>query len=179
MSKLSLRRVVLCAMLAAVSILCGKYFAIPVGTVLRFSFENLPILLSGIICGPIFGLLTGITADLVGCVMVGYEINPLVTLGAAVIGFCGGILFRLLSRLPSACRVTLAVLLSHLLGSVLIKTYGLAAYYDMPFYLLLLWRLLNYIVIAGLEIFLLTQILKNKAIMSLVGGETHTEGRAE
>ncbi len=179
MSKISLRRIALCAMLAAISIFCGKYFAIPVGTVLRFSFENLPILLAGMLCGPIFGALTGITADLVGCILVGYEINPLVTLGAAVIGLCGGLLFRVFSHFSLGWRVIFTVLPAHLLGSVLIKTYGLAAFYDMPFYLLLLWRLLNYTVIAALEIFLLVQILKNKVFMRLAGGGKSTEGRPE
>ena len=43
----NLRLLAVSAFLAALSIVCGKYLALPVGNVLRFSFENLPILLAG------------------------------------------------------------------------------------------------------------------------------------
>ena len=79
------------AMLAAVSIICGKYLAIRGGDILRFSFEDLPIIFAGISFGPIAGMLVGVVADLVGCVMVGYTVNPIVTLGAAAIGAFSGI----------------------------------------------------------------------------------------
>ena len=83
--KMPLRVSVLMAMLSAISIICGKYLAFGVGNVLRFSFENLPIIFASVALGPIPGMLVGIVADLVGCLMVGYTINPLVTLGAAAI----------------------------------------------------------------------------------------------
>lgn len=159
-----LRRLAVAALLAAVSLLCGKFLAIPVGTVMRFSFENLPILLAGMMLGPVLGVLTGVVADLVGCLMVGYAINPLVTLGAACIGLVGGVLFRLLSKLPLLWRVSGTVLAAHLVGSVLIKTFGLAVFYDMPFIILLLWRLLNYMIVGVAEGALLYYLLKNDAV---------------
>lgn len=159
-----LQRLAVAALLAALSILCGKFLAIPVGTVMRFSFENLPILLAGMMLGPVFGVLTGVVADLVGCLMVGYTINPLVTLGAACIGLVGGVLYRLLSRLPLSLRVICTVLSAHLVGSVLIKTFGLAVFYDMPFIILLLWRLLNYVIVGVAECALLYYLLKNDAV---------------
>ena len=82
----NLKITVLLAMMVAISILMGKYLAINMGETLRFSLENTPIILSGIAFGPLAGAAVGIVADLVGCLMVGYTINPIVTLGAAVIG---------------------------------------------------------------------------------------------
>jgi ECF transporter S component (folate family) len=156
---------VLLSLLSALSILFGKYLAIPGGDVLRFSFENLPILLAAIHIGPIAGVLVGVIADLLGCLMVGYAINPLVTLGAAAIGCIGGITAWLLPRdLPRLLRIVLSVTAAHLIGSVIIKTFGLAAYYSMPFIVLMLWRLLNYTIIAALEITLLYLLTKNSAI---------------
>ena len=156
---------VLLSLFAAFSILFGKYLAIPGGDVLRFSFENLPILLAALHFGPIAGILVGVLADLLGCLMVGYAINPLVTLGAAAIGLIGGILPRLLPRkLPLLLRLSLSVGIAHICGSVIIKTFGLAAYYSMPFFVLMLWRLLNYVIIAVLEIALLLFISKNSAL---------------
>lgn len=156
---------VLLSLLAALSILFGKYLAIPGGDVLRFSFENLPILLAGLHVGPIAGILVGVIADLLGCLMVGYAINPLVTLGAAVIGLVSGLLPRALpARLPMLLRLAISVAAAHVCGSVIVKTFGLAAYYSMPFMILMLWRLLNYAIIAVLEITLLYLLTKNRAI---------------
>ena len=160
------QRLVLAAFLAALSIVCGKYLAIPIGTVLRFSLENLPILLAGMVLGPVAGVLTGVVADLVGCVLVGYAINPIITLGGATVGLVGGLIFRALSRCALSLRILLAVLAAHLLGSVLIKTWGLAVFYDMPFYVLLLWRLLNYVIVGTVESLLLLYLLKNKTVRS-------------
>ena len=161
---LHLQRLVIAGLLAALSILCGKYLAIRGGDVLRFSFENLPILLAGFALGPLTGLLVGVVADLVGCLMVGYTINPVVTLGAAAIGLLGGLAFRLLRRLPLVWRVTLASVVAHAVGSVLIKTPGLASYYAMPLSALFLWRTLNYAMILALEIPLLCLLLRQTAI---------------
>ena len=154
------------AFLAALSIVFGKYLAFSIGPVLRFSFENLPVIMGGVLFGPAVGLLIGVVADLVGCVLVGYAINPIVTLGAAMIGLCSGLFYRVCSRFPQLPRLAVAVTVSHLAGSVLIKTWGLAAFYDMPFLLLLLWRLLNYAIVGCAECALLYYLLSHRAIRS-------------
>lgn len=161
------RVLILLSLLAAISILCGKYLAFPSGgdSVLRFSFENLPILLAAMHFGPIAGMTVGVMADLLGCLMVGYAINPVITAGAAAIGLIGGILPRLLpKKWHVLLRIAISVLAAHLCGSVIIKTFGLAAYYSMPFTVLMLWRLLNYAIITVLEGALLYLLCKNPAI---------------
>ena len=152
------------AFLAALSIICGKYLALSLGNVLRFSFENLPILLAGMMFGPIVGMTVGVVADLIGCLMVGYAINPVVTLGAACIGFLSGLLFGATKKLPLVWQTCITVIFTHLVASVIVKTFGLAQYYDMPFHILLLWRLLNYTIVGVAEWLLLYTVLKNQAL---------------
>ena len=156
------------ALFCALSIVFGKYLAISVGPVLRFSFENLPILMSGVLFGPAAGLCVGVVADLLGCVLVGYTINPIITLGAASIGLLSGLLYRLFSRLPLFLRLLFSVILSHVIGSVLIKTWGLSAFYDMPFYLLLLWRLLNYAIVGAAECAIFYYLMRHKAVKTQI-----------
>ena len=157
------------ALLVAMSIVLGKYLAINAGNILRFSFENLPIMLAGMLFGPIIGAVVGLVADLLGCVLVGYTVNPVVTVGAVAIGALSGTVYYLLKKRLSlahgACTV-LSVAAAHAVGSVLIKTPGLAVFYDMPIVALLLWRLLNYAIIGAGEAFLLYFITKNKAVVS-------------
>ena len=160
----NLRLLAVSAFLAALSIICGKYLALSLGNVLRFSFENLPILLAGMMFGPITGMVVGTVADVVGCVMVAYPINPLVTLGAACVGLLSGLLFRLTRKLPLLWQTFVTVIATHLVASVIVKTIGLAAYYDMPLHILTLWRLLNYVIVGVAEWLLLYTVLKNQAL---------------
>lgn len=160
----NLKVLVMSAFFVALSIVCGKFLAFNLGTVMRFSFENLPILLAAVAFGPLVGGMTAIVADLVGCLLVGYEINPLVTIGALCIGVLGGLVFKLLHRMRLFLRLVFTVLTSHLIGSVLVKTVGLSAFYSIPFEALLLWRLLNYVIIGVLELLLLYYLMRSKAV---------------
>lgn len=160
----SLKIMLAVTLLAAVSIICGKYLKIPVGDVMRFSFENLPILLAGMVFGPIAGAVCGILADLVGCLLVGYQINPLVTVGAAAVGFAGGVIYLICKKFPLFARVGTSVIAAHFFGSVVIKTFGLAQFYAMPFFVLMGWRSINYLIVGVLEWILLWILLRNKAV---------------
>ena len=159
-----LYRLVICAFLVALSIVCGKFLAIPVGEVLRFSFENLPILFAGLAFGPVAGVLVGASADLLGCVLRGYAVNPWVTAGAVLIGLSAGLGGVLLRRLPLVWRVVVTTLVAHLVGSVVVKTIGLSVYYAFPLWELTLWRLLNYAIVGVAEAALLYLLLRNPGI---------------
>ncbi len=168
----STKTVAALAMLCALSIILGKYLQIPIGDALRFSLENLPIIFAGFVFGPVCGMLTGAVADLVGCLLVGYAINPIVTLGAILCGGVSGaaaLLTERARRMPLALKVALSVIPAHLIGSVLVKTFGLAKFYAMPLGILMLWRLLNYAIIGALECVLLTVLLKNPAVINALG----------
>ena len=157
---------ILCAaaLLAALSIVLGKYLAINVTDSIRFSFENLSILLAGIFLGPLVGGIVGAVADLVGCLMVGYAINPIITLGAVLIGVTSGLVSRLLTRHNhplTAIRVFAAVFPAHILGSVLVKSLGLWIYYATP-WPILLTRIPVYLVTAALEGTVLCLLARNR-----------------
>ena len=165
-TELPIRITAALALLAAISIVCGKYLAISGGDILRFSFENLPILFAAISFGPWLGALVAVVADLVGCLLVGYAINPLVTLGAMALAITAGLLYRQLARtrVNKTALIFIVTFSAHLVGSVLIKTFGLSAYYDMPFIVLMLWRLLNYVIVGGVEASLLSALEASTAV---------------
>lgn len=145
-----IERIVLLSLFVAISIVAGKYLAIRVGDLFRFSLENTSVLLAGILFGPIAGMAVGIVADLLGCVLVGYTINLYVTAGAAAIGLLAGLIFKY-TKGSRALRLTLAVLVAHLVGSVIIKTIGLSHFYGMPLPVLMAWRALNYLIVGALD----------------------------
>ena len=163
---INLKIIVALAMLSAISIVCGKYLAINVGEAMRFSLESMPIIFAGLAFGPIAGGLVGFVADLVGCLMVAYTINPLIALGATLIGLISGAMPLALSKITDSEKITTiaSVFAAHFIGSVLVKTVGLSAYYDMPFTILLLWRALNYLIVGTLDCVVVYVLLHNKGI---------------
>ena len=166
--QLSVRALAICAMFAAMSIVCGKFLAISIGDVIRISFENLPIFLSSLMLGPVVGAVTALCADVFGCILRGYALNPIITVGAVTLGAVSGIMFRALKSLKLAPRVVIGVVIAHLIGSVVIKTFGLASFYAMPFGVLLLWRALNYLIVGALDLIAILLLTKNRYIAGMI-----------
>lgn len=129
-------KMVFSALLVALSIVLGKILSLTLGAY-RISLENLPIILAGIWLGPLGGAIVGTAADLLGCFAVGFVVNPIITLGAAAVGFVAGVTYRANRHTSETRRLALAVFFAHLVGSVFIKSLGLAAYYGYPFYVLI------------------------------------------
>ena len=98
----------LCAAAVSIAYIC-KFMT--VGSI-RITFENLPIILSGIFFGPVAGFITGIGADLVSTAISHYGLgglNPIITFGAGAVGFISGAMFRFPKIQKSAIKVLLAV----------------------------------------------------------------------
>ncbi len=165
----SLQGLCFAGILSAMSIVFGKFLQIPnpFQDFIRISFENLPIILSGFALGPIAGALVGIVADLIGCVLYGYSINPIITLGAASVGLTSGFISNYIIKKPLLLKVAVSVTASHIIGSVLIKSAGLAAWYlqkyELGYWEFVAWRLLNYVIIATAESIIIYLLYKNRA----------------
>lgn len=165
------RRLAVMALMIALSIVLGKYLAINVTVMIRISLENLPIILTAVILGPLSAGIVAMAADILGCVLVGYEINPIVTFGAIIIGVLCGSIFKYFKLVKQTKRLILSVLASHFCGSVVIKTLGLAAFYlasyDMGFGTLFFIRLFTYAVTSTIEILIISFLLKNKTLKGI------------
>ena len=169
----STKRLVTLSAIAAIGVLLGKFMQIPVGDFMRFSFENTTILFVSITFGPIYGAVVGCVQDLVGCIAYGYAINPMITLGYVCIGLVAGSVYRAAKKLPFPIAISLSVILAHLLGSVVIKSYALSELVGMPYHVMILWKLLNYVIVGAAEIFVLYLLLKSKPLLSQINKITY------
>ena len=95
--KTSARTLTMLALLVAMSIVFSRVLSISTGFV-RFNLGSLPVLLAAVVFGPGAGFAVGAVADIIGGVLAGYAINPLITLGAASIGLVGGLGWQKLSH---------------------------------------------------------------------------------
>ncbi len=157
----------LAAIAVVISLVC-KSFTLTMSV--RITFENLPLILSGYILGPIPGLLTGLCADLVST-SVSYGIggiNPILTVGAASVGFFSGIISRYIIPKKSTLQVFITVFLSHFLGNILIKSIGLYLYYRTP-PVEIAARIILYLCIAAVESVLISVIIRSKGISKAIG----------
>ena len=166
-TKNSTRTLTVLALLIAMSIVFSRVLSISTGFV-RFNLGSLPVLLAGILFGPGAGFAVGALADMIGGVLAGYAINPLITLGAAAIGLVGGLLWQKLPRaLRLGQRLLLSVLAAHVVGSIVINSLALRIFYGYAWSVLAA-RIPNALVLTAVNTVLLRLLLENKAIMAAV-----------
>ena len=92
---------------------------------------------------------------------------PIVTIGAALIGAVSGVVSHYIVKKEGVLRIILSALSAHIVGSMIVKSFGLYVYYGWG----VLVRIPLYIVIAALEITLMCLIFKNKALSKFLCGK--------
>ncbi len=154
----------LCALSVVIGIFCKNFLNFGNG-LFRVTFENLPIVLSGFCFGPVVGGMVGVATDLISYLLSNqaYPINPLVTLGACVVGVVAGVLYRLPLK-NRDFRVILATLSGHLAGSVVLKSIGLYQFYGMS----ILFRVPLSIAIAAAEAILLCFLYRRESFRRIL-----------
>lgn len=92
------RTLTVCALMAALSIVLARLFGAMPNEFTRFSLEQIPLFIAGMLCGPLAGGLVGFAADFVGCLFSGYGYNPLFCIPPILYGVCAGLFRQLLAR---------------------------------------------------------------------------------
>lgn len=128
-----------CALLTALSVVLARLLTVIPSEVSRFSLEAVPILLAGLLFGPVPGAAVGFAADFIGCLFSPYGYNPIFCLPPILYGLWAGLLRGFVWQKPTVWRVTLAVFPAALCGSVLWQSAALALVYGgeakLPFFL--------------------------------------------
>ena len=166
---LKLKTVTLSAMLTAMSVIIGifcKNFMNFGGGLFRITFENLPIILSGILFGPLVGMLVGAATDLISYFLSAqiYPPNLVVTLGAMSIGFVSGIFSKYVVKKRGYAQIITSASAAHIVGSMIIKPIGLFTFYSWA----VAWRIPLYLLIAPIEIAILCMLYRNKTFRRLI-----------
>ncbi len=166
--KLATRRITFSALLVAMSVIIGifcKNFMNFGGGLFRVTFENLPIILSGILFGPVTGGLVGIATDLISYLLSAqiYPPNLIVTFGAMMIGVMSGVVSRVFLKKMCYTKFIVSGVVSHLIGSVVIKSIGLYTFYGIA----VLWRIPLYTAIVAVEVSVMCLLYKNSNFRSL------------
>lgn len=95
-STTNLRKLVLAALFVSLSLVLKMVFEIYITESLRFNFVNVPIILSGMLLGPVWGFATGCVSDIANyLIKPGGAFMPLLTIASGLVGLIPGLIFRL------------------------------------------------------------------------------------
>lgn len=157
------------AMLTAMSVIIGilcKNFLNFGGGLFRITFENLPIILTGILYGPIVGGAVGIATDLISYFLSSqiYPPNLIVTVGAMAVGVVSGVVSRFIVKKRGYAQIIISGAAAHIVGSMIIKPIGLFQFYQWS----VLFRIPLYLVIAPIEILILCLLYRSSAFRRVI-----------
>ena len=168
----SIKIMTMAAMLTAMSVVIGIFCKSLLnfgGGLFRITFENLPILMSGIMFGPIVGGIVGAATDIISYLLSNqaYPINLIVPLGATSVGFVSGLFSKYVFKKRGFSRIIFSSAFAHIVGSMIIKPIGLFQFYQWA----VLWRVPMYLVIAPIEILIICLMYKNRSVKKLLDGD--------
>ena len=166
----SVNRITQAAMMVALSVIIGifcKNFLNFGAGLFRITFENIPIIMSGILMGPITGGVVGASSDMLSYFLSAqsYPPNLVVTLGATMVGVTSGLVSKFLIKRRGSVQIILSGAAAHVIGSMIIKPIGLFQFYQYA----VLFRIPLYLVIAPIEIGLICALLKRRSFARVVG----------
>lgn len=130
-SKFSTRALVCMAMLAALSVVLARLIIPMPAADVRYSIEAVPMVIAGILFGPVAGGLVGFVADLVGCLFSGYGWMPLFAIPPILYGAVPGLLRMLVEKeeKPQFIKIFVMLLIPAIFGSILWQSFPLSLYY--------------------------------------------------
>lgn len=158
------------AMMIALSVIIGifcKNFLNFGAGLFRITFENIPIIMAGVIMGPVAGCAVGLSSDLLSYFLSAqaYPPNYIVTVGAVTVGLVSGLVSKFLIKRRGSVQIIVSGALAHISGSLIIKSIGLFQFYQYGVFL----RIPLYLIIAPIEIGLICALLKKKSFARAVG----------
>ena len=130
LQRLTVQTVAYSALLAAVSVVLARLLSFaPVASV-RWSADKFPLFLAGVFFGPVVGGMVGLVADVTGCLLSPYGINPILSLPAILYGVFGGTFRYALAKKMNGLRLVAIYAIPVVLGSVLYQSAALAWCYS-------------------------------------------------
>jgi ECF transporter S component (folate family) len=149
------------AMLIAVSIILSRLLGFYITPSLRISFEYFPIILAGILFGPICGGIVGALADFLGAILFGIGFFPPLTVGPILAGVIAGIIAKLIFKGDIKWwKIVIASCVADLLGNYIWGSLALHWLYHSPFFVLLGARLPVKLAVTAVDAFLNVVLVK-------------------
>ncbi|MBM7581636.1 ECF transporter S component (folate family) [Caldicoprobacter guelmensis] len=161
-----IRKMAYTGLLTAISIILTRFFAANINILgvfaLRLSFGEVPIMLSGILLGPVYGVACGALSDIIG-----YAINPVggpyfpgFTLTAALTGLIPNLMARYYRNNWNWPSITVIVTVTTII-TVLLNTLWLSWMFDKAYFALLPPRVIGRTILLPAHVIIIRIVLKH------------------
>lgn len=143
------RTLVFMALIVAMHLVLTRVLVIELGAY-RISVGSVCTILAGLWMGPVAGGICGLAADLLGCLMKGYAVNPLITVAAILWGVVPALFHPLFAKTTSKGKksawISLSVVITAVFSSLIFTTAGLVLIMGYNFYAIMPGRLVQFCV---------------------------------
>lgn len=140
------RTLVFMGLMVALHIVLTRLLVIELGFS-RFTLGSVSTILAGLWLGPVAGGVCGLVSDLLGCLIKGYAVNPLITLAAILWGVVPALFKPLMGRKGKGQKLIwlcVGVVVSSVFCSLIFTTLGLVLIQGYNFYAIMPTRLVQW-----------------------------------
>ena len=133
------------ALLTALQIILTRLLVLELGPY-RISFGSTAAILAGLWLGPLAGGICSFAADILGCFLKGYAVNPLITTASVLWGVLPALTMRFLknrSNKNKSIGLFISIAATGILSSVFLTTAGLVLFNGYNLYAILPGRLIQ------------------------------------
>lgn len=156
--KISVNSMVKASMLTGLSIILSRYFGLFITPTMKFSFGSLPLMMAGMMLGPVHGGLAGLVADLIGVMINAGGVPHLgFTLRSILTGMVPGFISAYCRKKGYSLKVEVLLIVIFVFGinHMFLTPLWLSQLYGTPYLVLLATRapkllvdaILNYILL--------------------------------
>lgn len=167
----NVKTLVFMALLIAMQLVLGRVLVIDLGPY-RITVGSVCTILAGLWLGPVAGGTCGLCADVIGCFIKGYAVNPLITV-AAIIWGAGPALMKPLfvnrGKTGKTVGICISVVVTGILSSLICTTAGLVLILGYNFYAIMPGRLVQFAIMIPIYC-VLTCLMYFSPVTSMVVG---------
>ncbi len=166
------RTLVFLGLLVAMHIVLVRLVVIELGSY-RITIGSVCTILAGLWFGPLAGGVSGLVSDVLGCILKGYAINPLISVAAVLWGVIPA-LFRTMmtgGKVRKTAWLCAGIAVTSVLSTLVFTTAGLVLFIGYNFYAIMPGRIVQWAIMTPIYC-VLTCILYFSPLTSLVLGAT-------
>lgn len=159
------------ALLIAMHLVLTRVLVIDLGAY-RISVGSVTTILAGLWLGPIAGGVCGLCADIIGCFMKGYAVNPFITVAAILWGVLPALarpLFANKKKIGKTVVICISIVITAILSSLVLTTAGLVIMLGYNFYAIMPGRLVQFVIMIPIYC-VLTCLLYFSPLTAMVAG---------
>lgn len=160
------------ALLVAMQLILTRVLVIEIGTNYRITVGAVCTILAGLWMGPMAGGVCGLCADVLGCFLKGYAVNPIITLAAMMWGVIPALakqFYASRGRKGKTVGICISVYLTGIVSTLVLTTAGLVIFYGSPLVQILPGRVVQYMILMPVYC-VLTTVLYFSPVTGMIKG---------